>query len=58
MDEQDGRDWGLEWDVGAPYQVRGDVILSKTRSFPLISCHLSRAVGWLVGVNGGELSGF
>ena len=28
------------------------------RSYPLISVHLSRALGWLVGVNGGGEGGF
>ncbi len=30
----------------------------KSRSFPLISVHLSRTLGWDLGVNGGGLSGF
>ena len=33
-------------------------ILAKTRSFPLISVHLSRALGWDLGVNGGGEGGF
>ena len=33
-------------------------ILAKSRSFPLISVHLSRALGWVVGANGGGEGGF
>ena len=33
-------------------------ILAKSRSFPLISVHLSRTLGWVVGANGGGEGGF
>ena len=60
MDGQDEWDYGLEWDDGAPYQVRGDpvsgsgqaVIFAKSRLFPVICDHLSRALG-----RGGEVNG-
>ena len=40
---------------GAPYQVRGDVIFGKSRSYPLISFHSSRAGSGWWGCNGGGL---
>ena len=46
MDEQDGRG-GMGWGK-----------IAKILSFPLTSVHLSRAVGWLVGRNGGGEGGF
>ena len=49
MDERDKRDWVYGWEVE---------IFGKSRSFPLISVHLSRALGWVVGANGGGLGGF
>ena len=33
-------------------------IIGKSRSFPLISVHLSRTLGQVVAVNGGGLAGF
>lgn len=44
---------------GDPVSGTGqDVIFWKILSFPLISFHLSREVGWLVGRNGGVWQGF
>ena len=43
---------------GIGYGVGIAAILAKCRSFPLISVHLSRALGWVVAVNGGGLDGF
>ena len=42
-----------DWDWGGMVEI-----LAKSRSFPLISVYLSRALGWVVGVNGGGLGGF
>ena len=33
-------------------------IFGKSCSFPLVSAHLSRAVGWVVGLDGGGEGGF
>ncbi len=33
-------------------------IFGKSRSFPLVSAHLSRAVRWVVGLDGGGEGGF
>ena len=46
MDEQDVKDWVYGWDGG----YFGEM--------PLISAHLSRTLGWVVGANGGCEGGF
>ena len=42
--------------IGDRIGMVGD--LAKTRSFPLICVHLSRAVEWDMGVNGADWAGF
>ena len=62
MDERDKRDGtakgGPKACGGIGYEVGIAAILAKSRSFPLISVHLSRALGWDMGVNGGGLGLF
>ena len=59
MDERDGTAKGGPKACGRiGYEVGIAAILAKSRSFPLISVHLSRALGWDMGVNGGGLGLF